>query len=221
MTEDTARNTDPAGVRIPANLRRNMDVVRLLVLAALALLVAVLSGLVSAAVALSLFAAVGLTALVLRRGAPTVKQEMAAVRSIWSEPIVRAVIDALPDPALVLDDKSVVRCVNSALKEEFGQIGLGEPFSFRLRIPALLATVEKAIAGNAPLEVEWSEKVPSTRWFKAYVAALRQPAAASAATADPARYFIVVIRDLSEQYRLDRMRADFVANASHELRTPL
>ena len=32
---------------------------------------------------------------------------------------------------------------------------------------------------------------------------------------------LISIRDLTEQDRLARMRADFVANASHELRTPL
>ena len=32
---------------------------------------------------------------------------------------------------------------------------------------------------------------------------------------------LISFRDLSEQDRLARMRADFVANASHELRTPL
>jgi two-component system phosphate regulon sensor histidine kinase PhoR len=32
---------------------------------------------------------------------------------------------------------------------------------------------------------------------------------------------LITFRDLSEQDRLARMRADFVANASHELRTPL
>ena len=33
--------------------------------------------------------------------------------------------------------------------------------------------------------------------------------------------FLILYRDFSESHRLDRMRADFVANASHELRTPL
>src|SRR5579883_3192452 len=35
------------------------------------------------------------------------------------------------------------------------------------------------------------------------------------------RYFSIVIEDLSELRRLERVRRDFVANISHELRTPL
>ncbi len=220
MTEDAAQKKDTAGRRISANLRRNMQAVRLLAFSAGALLLAGLFGLITAGFAISLFVAIGFTTWLLLPDTQIAKQETTVIRAIWSEPIVRAIIDALPDPALVLDDKSVVRCVNSALNEEFGQITLGEPLSFRMRIPALLATVERAVAGDTTLEVEWSEKVSPHRWFKAYVAPLRPPETAAAA-ADPSRYFVVVIRDLSEQYRLDRMRADFVANASHELRTPL
>jgi len=33
--------------------------------------------------------------------------------------------------------------------------------------------------------------------------------------------FVLVFKDQSETRRIDRMRADFIANASHELRTPL
>ncbi|WP_313891021.1 ATP-binding protein [Psychrobacillus sp.] len=32
---------------------------------------------------------------------------------------------------------------------------------------------------------------------------------------------VVVLRDMTEQYQLDKMRSDFVANVSHELRTPI
>jgi two-component system phosphate regulon sensor histidine kinase PhoR len=47
------------------------------------------------------------------------------------------------------------------------------------------------------------------------------PLEAAAAEAREAPTLLITFRDLSEQDRLARMRADFVANASHELRTPL
>ncbi|MFJ7826213.1 ATP-binding protein [Psychrobacillus sp. NPDC096623] len=32
---------------------------------------------------------------------------------------------------------------------------------------------------------------------------------------------VIVLRDMTEQHRLDKMRSDFIANVSHELRTPI
>src|SRR5207302_11242534 len=35
------------------------------------------------------------------------------------------------------------------------------------------------------------------------------------------QYFVILIEDLTELRRLERVRRDFIANISHELRTPL
>lgn len=41
------------------------------------------------------------------------------------------------------------------------------------------------------------------------------------AAADSVRGAVAVLRDVTEEYRLDKLRKDFVANVSHEIRTPL
>lgn len=38
---------------------------------------------------------------------------------------------------------------------------------------------------------------------------------------DMVRGAVVVLRDMTEQHQLDKMRSDFIANVSHELRTPI
>ena len=61
--------------------------------------------------------------------------------------------------------------------------------------------------------VAWRDRVPVERSFDVTVAPL------DLSGEDPA--LVLTLRDLTEARRVERMRADFVANASHELRTPL
>ncbi len=68
--------------------------------------------------------------------------------------------------------------------------------------------------------IEWLDKVPTERWSLAHFAPLYVPP--NTAEGDgPPDFVMIRIDDLTEARRLERMRADFVANASHELRTPL
>ena len=55
-----------------------------------------------------------------------------------------------------------------------------------------------------------SERVPTERWFAAWLARI-----------EGSELLLLLVDDMSEQKRADRVRVDFVANASHELRTPL
>jgi two-component system phosphate regulon sensor histidine kinase PhoR len=122
---------------------------------------------------------------------------------------IRLVADSLPDPCFVLDRRGVVRYANERAAATFA-IPAGEALTFRLRVPDLISAFDRVAKGGAPEAVEFSERVPTERWFAAWFAAL--------GTTD---MILLVVDDMSERRNADRVRVDFVANASHELRTPL
>ncbi len=128
----------------------------------------------------------------------------------------RMVVDAVPEPAVVLDPTGYVVHANRMAEDLFGSRRRGGHVASMSRDPELLAAVDQALVSGATCSVELHERVPVERRLLATVA----PLDPSRSGADgPA--LLISFRDLSEQDRLARMRADFVANASHELRTPL
>jgi two-component system phosphate regulon sensor histidine kinase PhoR len=122
---------------------------------------------------------------------------------------IRLVADSLPDPCFVLDRRGVVRYANERAGTAFA-IRAGESLTFRLRVPDLVAAFDRVAKGGAPERVEFSERVPTERWFAAWFAAL-----------GATDLILLIVDDMSERRNADRVRVDFVANASHELRTPL
>jgi two-component system phosphate regulon sensor histidine kinase PhoR len=127
----------------------------------------------------------------------------------------RTVVDAVPEPAIVLGDAGQVLHANRMAGDLFGIRRRGGHITTMVRDPELLAAVEQALATRQARVVELHARVPVERRLLMMLAPLDQAGAHSA----PA--LLISIRDLTEQDRLARMRADFVANASHELRTPL
>ena len=118
--------------------------------------------------------------------------------------------DSLPDPVIAMDGAGFLLHANPAAQDAFGALRPGLSLPLRFRAPEMQALVEKVLSGNPYAGVvEYAERVPLEREFRV-----------SAATLAPGLH-LLFFRDPGEARRIDRMRADFVANASHELRTPL
>jgi two-component system phosphate regulon sensor histidine kinase PhoR len=122
---------------------------------------------------------------------------------------------AMPDPAIVLDQSSVILNYNAAAHSLFDRLRQGLPLEHVNRDPELIAAVSGAFENG---EKYTARLVPRGGMGQRLIATVtpfgmgdqQRPVAA-----------LITIHDESEQHRVLEMRTDFIANASHELRTPL
>ena len=125
-----------------------------------------------------------------------------------------AILQSLPEPLLLLDDAHMVTFANHAARQALGSDPMGKELVAVLRAPAVLNAVEAAAAGDVPPEVTVELSGETPRTFVARFQALDRGHPGWGTT-------VLVLHDISEMWRTERLRADFVANASHEIRTPL
>ena len=119
---------------------------------------------------------------------------------------------AVGDPLIIFDANGAVAHANSAAQSAFGLISPGLSLLLKFRAPEMQGAIEAVRSGNAVSSVvDYVERVPIERVYKVSAAAVGRGTG----------LFVLVFKDQSETRRIDRMRADFIANASHELRTPL
>jgi two-component system phosphate regulon sensor histidine kinase PhoR len=213
-----AANTEvPSRETVAARVFARLADARWAIGAAAAVFVAfTISGLIGPLAALLLFVLIAAATALLwpaaeRSAVMLAAPPAAAVVAVPAErtPGLDVFADALPEAAFVLDRRGVVRYANARAMSLFS-IRIGEALTFRLRVPDLMSALDIVAHGGAPQRVEFAERVPTERWFAAWFARI--------ADTDSV---LLLITDMSEQRKADRVRVDFVANASHELRTPL
>jgi two-component system phosphate regulon sensor histidine kinase PhoR len=127
----------------------------------------------------------------------------------------RAVQAALPEPLLLLDAGRRIVHANDAAVKLLGDRLIDRDLAGALRNPSVLAATDAVLrGGDGSRVVEFEMPSPIERHLSARIAPLAPPTAEGAAA-------VLLLHDLTDMKRSERLRADFVANASHELRTPL
>ncbi len=121
-------------------------------------------------------------------------------------------------PWVIIDERSTVRQVNALAARQFAKLELGVPLSLSLRNPTLISAIDTCRRTGSSQTVEMQQAVPTQVFFRVHVAPLSPLVANPPATR---KWIVVTFADVTDQRRIDAMRADFIANASHELRTPL
>ena len=119
---------------------------------------------------------------------------------------------AVPDPLVIFDRTGLIVHANPAAEVTFGPVLRGVDLQLRFRAPEMQALIHGTLSGTANgTAIDYSERLPIERLYRV----------SASPVGEGTGLFVLVFKDQSEVRRIDRMRADFIANASHELRTPL
>ncbi len=166
-------------------------------------------------------------------GAPEVESLSPSVRELWLAvgrwtrstrallksredelEAARSVLEALPEPLLLLDSDRRVVGANKAAEQLLGEHLLERDLAGALRHPAVLPAVDAVLRGEGQRTAEFDLTSPVELHLSARIAPLAPRRSERAAA-------VLLLNDLTAMKRAEQLRADFVANASHELRTPL
>jgi two-component system phosphate regulon sensor histidine kinase PhoR len=130
-----------------------------------------------------------------------------------------AILSGMVEGVLVVDANGRLRLINDAACQMLNleAVQLGRHYVEAVRQPGIVQQLSAALHGEHRLPIEVSLDAGTTgpggpRIFRAQAAAVSAGGGGGA---------VLVLHDISDLRRVDRVRRDFVANVSHELRTPL
>ncbi len=127
---------------------------------------------------------------------------------------MEAILGGMVEGVLVVGTHGQVQLVNGAARRmlRLDDSAIGRRYVELIRHPDISAQLEQVLAGDTPGGVELSLGRDQSQTLIARAAPVRAAGQGGA---------VLVLHDITDLRRADRIRRDFVANVSHELRTPL
>jgi two-component system, OmpR family, phosphate regulon sensor histidine kinase PhoR len=168
-------------------------------------------------IATAVFLIAVLAATCLRRGRGSRPSSPHTMVPCQGESSRDALLDQIPDPIVRVDEHARVIEANRAARLLLPGLRKHDPLSLALRSPDVLEALENVIRTRGALKVDFSQRIPIERRFEVQITALETGSPQVGARLST----VLLFRDLTPAWRIERMRTDFVASASHELRTPL
>lgn len=131
---------------------------------------------------------------------------------------LNTIVENAASPLILIDDKKRIIHANTLFKKMF-QLSDDElayqPYDALLPYPQLVDIIRATFANNQPLnKQEVLAFSIERRHFDIHTAPIQL-------SSQPKKGVVVVLHDITELKKLEKMRQDFVANVSHELKTPV
>ena len=109
----------------------------------------------------------------------------------FAQDALTALIGALPDPVMLLDDHGVVKSANAKARDLLNMDPEGQHLSSAIRAPAILEAMQTVLAHGGTRRVDYEQHVPLPRHFEAYVAAV--------SAFEPGISVLILLKDLTRE----------------------